>query len=132
MAGLQQTMPLNIRLGLNLINSTKSYNIQGWSSGYNIAVISLSRSFMKDERLSISAMAISPLSGKNINIESYSEGTGFNTRNNIHIDLRMINFTVTYKLGHTSTVKKAQRTINNTDVKQVESNTNSVEQIIIK
>lgn len=131
-AGLQQTMPLNIRLGLNYISNTKSYNLQGWNSGYNIGVISLSRSFMKDERLSISAMVISPLSGKDLKIESYSEGTGFNTRNNINIDLRMVNFTVTYKLGHTSSIKKTQHTINNTDVKQVESTTNSVDQIIIK
>ncbi len=131
-AGLQQTMPLNIRLGLNFIANTKSYNLQGWTSGYNIGVISLSRSFLKDDRLSISAMAISPLSGKNLKIDTYSEGTGFNTRNNLNIDLRMVNFTVTYKLGHTSSVKKTQRTINNTDIKQVESTTNSVDQILIK
>lgn len=132
MIGLQQTLPLKIRLGANLIANTKSYSLQGWNSGFNIGVLSLSRSFLKDDRLSISAMAITPLSGKNLNINNYSEGKNFNNRTNIHINLQMVNFTITYKLGHTSTVKKAQRTINNTDVKQSESNTGSVDQIMMR
>ena len=49
MAGLQQTMPWDLKLGAYLITSTKSYTLQGWSSGFNILTANLSKSFFNDK-----------------------------------------------------------------------------------
>ena len=61
MAGLQQTMPWDLKLGAYLITSTKSYTLQGWSSGFNILTANLSKSFFND-KLSVSIQGMLGLS----------------------------------------------------------------------
>ena len=74
MAGLQQTLPWNIKLSAYVITSTKSYNLQGWSSGFNMLTGTLSKSFF-DDKLTISVMGMTGLdNGGALAINSYSEG----------------------------------------------------------
>ena len=44
MVGLQQTLPWDLKLGAYLITSTKTYTLQGWSSGFNLLTGSISKS----------------------------------------------------------------------------------------
>ncbi len=101
MAGLQQTLPWNLKLGAFLISSSKTYTLQGWSSGQNILTANLSKSFFND-KLNISVMGITGLSkGGSLNMETYSKGKGFSTSSNIKVPLNGITFSVSYTFGNT-------------------------------
>jgi outer membrane receptor protein involved in Fe transport len=49
MAGLQQTLPWDLKLSAFAITSTKNYTLQGWSGGFNILTASLSKSLFNDK-----------------------------------------------------------------------------------
>ena len=51
--GIQHTLPWKIRLSLNGGGSTPYISLQGKGSGYNYYGLGLSRSFLKEERLSL-------------------------------------------------------------------------------
>ena len=79
MVGLQQTLPLDLKLSLFAITSTKSYTLQGWTGGFNLLSTSLSKSLLKDKlNLSVSGSLGLNKNG-NINIDSESRGK-FSTR----------------------------------------------------
>ena len=101
MAGLQQTMPWDLKLGAYLITSTKSYNLQGWSSGFNILTANLSKSFLND-KLSVSIQGMLGLSdGGNLKMETYSEGKNFLSHQTIKVPMSGFNVSVSYTFGNT-------------------------------
>ena len=100
MAGLQQTLPWDVKLSLYMMTSSKSYTLQGWSSGINILSTSVSKSFFND-KLNISLSGTTGLSdGGNIKIESYSEGKGFSTHSNIKVPIQGVTLSVSYTFGN--------------------------------
>ena len=101
MAGLQQTLPWDIKLGVFLISSSKTYTLQGWSSGQNILTANLSKSFFND-KLNISVMGITGLTkGGSLSIESFSKGHDFSTSSSIKVPINGITFSVSYTFGNT-------------------------------
>ena len=101
MAGLQQTMPWDLKLGAYLITSTKSYTLQGWSSGFNILTANLSKSFFKD-KLSVSIQGMLGLSdGGNLKMETYSQGKNFLSHQTIKVPMSGFNVSVSYTFGNT-------------------------------
>ena len=101
MAGLQQTLPWNIKLSAYLITSTKSYNLQGWSSGFNMLTGTLSKSFL-DDKLTISVMGMTGLgNGGALAINSYSEGKDFTNKMDIKVPMQSVSLTVSYTFGNT-------------------------------
>ena len=77
MAGLQQTLPWDLKLSAFAIASTKSYTLQGWSGGFNLLTASLSKSLLKD-KLNLSVSAMTGLNdGGSIMIKSSSRGQNF-------------------------------------------------------
>ena len=101
MAGLQQTLPWNIKLSAYVITSTKSYNLQGWSSGFNMLTGTLSKSFF-DDKLTISVMGMTGLgNGGALAINSYSEGKDFTNKMDIKVPMQSISLTVSYTFGNT-------------------------------
>lgn len=101
MAGLQQTLPWNIKLSAYLITSTKSYNLQGWSSGFNMLTGTLSKSFL-DDKLTISVMGLTGLgNGGALAINSYSEGKDFTNTMKINVPMQSISLSISYTFGNT-------------------------------
>lgn len=126
MAGLQQTLPLNLKLSANLMTSTKTYNLQGYSTGYNIVMGSLSRTFLND-RLSLSVTGVMPLDGSHLEMKTYTKGKDFISRGCTSIPLNIAMFSVSYTFGgQNATVKKTKHTISNDDLKQEKSQSETI------
>ena len=108
MAGIQQTLPWNLKLSAFAITSTKSYTLQGWSGGFNLVTASLSKSLLND-KLNLSISGMTGLNeGGNIKIESYSRGKDFTSYNNVKVPLYGVTFTVSYTFGNTKMVTRQQ------------------------
>ena len=106
MIGLQQTLPLDLKLSAFAITSTKNYTLQGWSGGFNMLTASLSKSLLKD-KLNLSVSGILGLNGGGkINIESYSQGKDFTSHTNVKVPIYGVTFTVSYTFGNSKTMAK--------------------------
>ena len=100
MVGLQQTLPLDIKLSLFTITSTKSYTLQGWTGGFNLLSTSLSKSLLKDKlNLSVSGSLGLNKNG-NINIDSESRGKNFTSYTIARVPISGVTFTVSYTFGN--------------------------------
>ena len=109
MAGLQQTLPWDLKLSAFAITSTKNYTLQGWSGGFNILTASLSKSLFND-KLTLGVQGIMGLNkGGNLNIESSSRGQNFTSYNNVKVPIYGVTFTVSYTFGN-SKVRAKQHT----------------------
>ncbi len=109
MAGLQQTLPWDLKLSAFAITSTKSYTLQGWSGGFNILTATLSKSLLND-KLTLGIQGIVGLNkGGTLNIESESRGKDFTSHNNIKVPIYGATFTVSYTFGNTK-MRTQQRT----------------------
>lgn len=85
MAGIQQTLPWDLKLSAFAITSTKSYNLQGYSGGFNLVTASVSKSLLKD-KLNLSISGLMGLNkGGNINIETSSRGKDFTSNTSIKV-----------------------------------------------
>ena len=108
MAGLQQTLPWDLKLSAFAIASTKSYTLQGWSGGFNLLTASLSKSLLKD-KLNLSVSAMTGLNdGGSIMIKSSSRGQNFTSLNNIKIPIYGVTFTVSYTFGNSKMANRQQ------------------------
>jgi hypothetical protein len=106
MIGLQQTLPLDLKLSAFAITSTKNYTLQGWSGGFNMLTASLSKSLLKD-KLNLSVSGIIGLNGGGkINIESYSQGKDFTSHTTVNVPIYGVTFTVSYTFGNSKTMAK--------------------------
>ena len=119
MAGLQQTLPWNLKLSAFVITSTKSYNLQGYTGGFNLATASISKSLFNDKlNLSISGM-MGLNKGGNLNIETCSRGKNFTSYNNIKVPIYGVTFTVSYSFGNTKmTTKQHKSRVQNDFIEQ--------------
>ena len=106
MGGVQQTLPWNLKLSAFVITSTKSYTLQGWSGGFNLVTASLSKSLLKD-KLNLSISGLMGLNkGGNLNIETYSRGKDFSSRNAVKVPIYGVTFTVSYTFGNAKIAQK--------------------------
>ena len=106
MGGVQQTLPWDLKLSAFVITSTKSYTLQGWSGGFNLVTASLSKSLLKD-KLNLSISGLMGLNkGGNLNIETYSRGKDFSSRNAVKVPIYGVTFTVSYTFGNTKIAQK--------------------------
>lgn len=115
--GVQHTLPLNIRLSLNGGGSTPYISLQGRGSGYYYYTLGLSRSFLKQERLSVN-MYFNNFLEKYRSYNNHTEGLNFVSKSSSKYPSRNIGISVSYRIGELkASVKKAARSINNDDVK---------------
>ena len=106
MGGVQQTLPWDLKLSAFVISSTKSYTLQGWSSGFNLITASLSKSLLKN-KLNLSVSGLMGLNkGGNLSIETYSRGKDFTSRNTVKVPIYGVTFTVSYTFGNAKIVQK--------------------------
>ena len=132
MLGAQQTLPCKFRLSLNFIGSTKSQTLQGWSSGMDMLMATLSRSFLKDDRLNVSVMGVTPLSGSNLEFKSKTAGSDFVSYTTTSIPLRTVSLSVSWTFGKQHKSKTTKKTIQNTDVKDIKSQTEGLGNMIMQ
>jgi outer membrane receptor protein involved in Fe transport len=115
MAGVQQTLPWDLRLSANFIMAGNRVSLQGWSSGMRAGVLGVTKTFL-DDRLSLSLNGILPLmKGLNMSMESYTAGKGFTSSTITQIPMRAITFQISWtfgKQGNYST-KRTRRSIDN-------------------
>ena len=115
--GIQQTLPGKVRLSLNGGGSTPRISLQGRGSGYNYYSLGLSRSFLKEERLSLNIYC-SNIVEKYRTYNNHTEGVNFISKSSSKYPSRYFGFSVSYRLGELkASVKKAARSIDNDDVK---------------
>ena len=115
--GIQQTLPGKVRLSLNGGGSTPRISLQGKGSGYSYYSLGLSRSFLKEERLSLNIYCSNVLE-KYRTYNNHTEGANFISKSSSKYPSRYYGFSISYRLGELkASVKKAARSIDNDDVK---------------
>ena len=124
MLGLQQTLPWDLRLSANVTAMSRTYTLQGWSSGFTMGNLGLTKTFL-DDRLSLSLSAFAPLDFKDVTIESFSQTKEFTNYMTTAIPLSQATFSVSWTFGRqgSASVKRARRTISNEEVINTQSTT---------
>ena len=106
MAGVQQTLPWNLKMSAFAITSTKSYTLQGYTGGFNLVTASLSKSLLKDKlNLSISGL-VGLNKGGNLNIKTANNGKDFTSYTNIKVPIYSFAFNVSYTFGNSKMAQK--------------------------
>ena len=106
MAGVQQTLPWDLKLSAFAITSTKSYTLQGYTGGFNLVTASVSKSLLKDKlNLSISGL-IGLNKGGNLNIKTANNGKDFTSYTNIKVPIYSFALTVSYTFGNSKMMQK--------------------------
>ena len=115
--GIQHTLPLKLRLSLNGGGSTPYISLQGKGSGYQYYGLSLNRSFLKEDRLSVN-LYCNNIFEKYRSYNNHTEGANFVSKSSSKWPSRSFGVSVSYRIGELkASVKKAARTISNDDVK---------------
>ena len=118
--GVQQTLPKDWRLSLNAHVMTPWISLQGKSSGNVNYSLSVNKSFLK-KRLSLSAFATNFFNVYRNSVKTLAD-TNFNQESRYKICQLRLGVSVSYRLGNLqASVKKAQRSITNDDVKSEKS-----------
>ena len=100
MLGLQQTLPWQLKLGVNALTNSRTYTLQGWSSGFNLIMGSLTKTLLND-RLNITIAGATGLNkGGSIRIDSHSEGLDFSTTQRVKVPLHQVALSVSYTFGN--------------------------------
>ena len=116
LVGVQQTLPADILLSANIISNGKTWNLQGWSGGMNLAVVGLSKGFL-DDKLKVTVQALTNLGKGNLSIESLSKGNDNLTTSVAVVPIRQVGIGLTWTFGKQGfQVKKARKSITNDDV----------------
>lgn len=115
-AGFQQKLPWDARLSLWGGGGTSPVNLQGTSPSFYFYSLTLSKSFLKENRMEVRAYFVNPIP-KYLYSRSHIQTDGFVSRTLGKRKSFDFGFGLTYRIGRLdSTVKKAERTINNDDI----------------
>ena len=114
MAGVQQTLPWDLRLSANVIAMGSRVSLQGTSTGMSMATLGVTKTFL-DDRLSIGINGIAPLSKDfKMHMNSTSTGAGFATSMTTSINMAQVALQVSWTFGKQGQgAKKARRSIEN-------------------
>ena len=121
--GLQQKLPWQLNLGVNIFASTPQVTLQGRGMSQFIHVITLGRAFLKEDRLNVTLTALDPFYGR-LNLHQWERGRDFYTRTTGHMNLRMVQVSVSYRLGSLKS-RIDQRTLLDSDAVDASSGSQS-------
>lgn len=114
---VQQTFPWDLRFSLYGGGSTPYISLQGKGSSYFYYGMGLSRSFLKEKRLTVS-LNTSNLFNKYLTFESKTSADTFTSWSKSKNPNRYYGINISWRFGELKAqVKKAARSINNDDVK---------------
>lgn len=115
---IQQQLPWDLRLSLNGYGSTPRISLQGKGFSMYSYGMGLSRAFLKGKRLNVSLNA-SSLFHEYMTLEDKTYASTFYSWSRNKVPQRTYGFSISWRFGELKArVKKAERTINNDDVKQ--------------
>lgn len=115
---MTQQLPWKLKAVLTLGGSTKNVELQSTGSSYFYHALSVSRSFLADDRLTLSAMVANPFKTK-ATFENETRTADFRNYSRVRVDMLQFGVSLRYRLGSLkAVVKKAARSINNEDLKQ--------------
>lgn len=114
---VQQTLPWELRLSLYGGGSTPYISLQGKGSSYSFYGMGLSRSFLKEKRLTVSLNA-SNMFNKYITFDSRTNAATFCSWSKSKSPNRNFGINVSWRFGELKAqVKRTSRSINNDDLK---------------
>ncbi len=113
-----QILPWKLRLGVGGgYWNGGAQGLYGYAKGNGFYYLSLQRSFLKEDRLTVQLQASNPFSGKYTSMRSYTtqgDYTGWNASKWV---ARSVNLNISYRFGSIKAkVKKADKSIENDDV----------------
>lgn len=115
--GAQQTLPKDWRISLNCWGQTPWISLQGKGSGYFGYGLNVTKQFLK-KRLTLSVYASNFLK-KYMDYDNTTSSTGFTQRSWSRYVQQQFGLSVSFRIGELkASVKKAERTISNDDVKE--------------
>ena len=124
-ASLRQDLPLKLKLSLYGGGRTTSPYLQGREASFYFYGLNLSRSLLEEDRLTLTLMAGNFLHPKHT-FRNTTQTADYRSSSFRTIDMMRIGFGVRYRLGSLKTaVKKATRTIDNSDVMKQSGNNGS-------
>lgn len=117
-ANYNYTMPWSLKLNAYAGFSTRRYDLQGYSSGFNYHGLSLTKGFLKNDRVKVTLSGNNFFSPKfTFNMES--NGSDYRNKMSMKVPVWDVNLTVAITLGGlNSSVKQTAKKINNDDVQQ--------------
>lgn len=122
--GIQQSLPKEWRISLNVFTMTPNITLQGRGTSYTSYGININKSFLK-KRLTISAFASNFLK-KYMEYKNTMSSADFIQKSVSKYDNQRFGISVNYRLGELkASVKKAARSISNDDVKGGGGNSNT-------
>ena len=96
-------------MSVNAIANSKTYTLQGWSTGMEALVASITKSLLND-RLSITLAGVTGLNkGGSINMDSHSRGRDFTNVQHIKVPLAQVQLNVSYTFGNTKVRTKEHK-----------------------
>lgn len=114
--GIRQTLPWRLKADLWVGGNTDQVTLQGKSAGFYFYNLNLTRTFLAEDRLSISLSA-GNFVGRYHHFRNTTNTPTFRTMSNTRIDFLRFSFGISYRLGSLkSSVKKAERSIENNDI----------------
>lgn len=115
--GAQQTLPKDWRISLSIWSQTPWISLQGKGSGFFGYGLNVTKQFLK-QRLSLSAFANNFFKKYNVYNNDMSS-TGFTQHSWSKYNQQRFGISVSFRIGELkASVKKAERTISNDDVKE--------------
>ena len=114
MVNVQQKLPWDIQSSLFWMTNSKSYTLQGWSTGFNILGLNLSKDIIKD-KLTVGVMALTGLDkGGKIIMDTKSRGKDFVNTQRIHVPIQQFSIEITYNFGNLKQqITRRQSKVNN-------------------
>lgn len=114
--GIQQSLPKEWRISLNVFTMTPGITLQGRGTSYTSYGININKSFL-NKRLTISAFASNFLK-KYMEYKNTTASTDFIQKSVSKYDNQRFGISLSYRIGELkASVKKAARSISNDDVK---------------
>ena len=134
MAGVQQTLPWDLRLSANVMTMGRRISLQGYSTGMSMGMLGLTKSFL-DDRLSLSLNGMLPM-GKDLkmHMNSYTKGTGFTSTSTTTIPAASVTFQISWSFGKQGNyrTKKARRGIENEDQLNCSTTAESMSSVLMQ
>ena len=118
MVGLQQTLPLDLRLSANLMANSGRKTVDGWATGMSMAMCSLTKTFL-DDKLSVALSGTIPVAKDfKMVMENHMAGPDYKVDSRNEMPMSQVSLNITWSFGNKKAVriKRARTSISNDDL----------------